>query len=55
MPQAKEPVSAEFSWLKHCVFGLFPLPLPSFHKQREVVFSLRDMKFPVSPRYFLKK
>jgi hypothetical protein len=34
--------------------GRFPLPLPSFHKQREVVFSLGDIKFRASPRGFLK-
>ncbi len=47
----QEPES-KFSSFKPSVFGQFPLPLPSFHKQREVVFSLGGLKFPVSPRYF---
>jgi hypothetical protein len=35
-------------------YGLFPLPLPSFHKQWEVVFSLSGLKFSGSPGYYLK-
>lgn len=51
MPCLQELVP-KFSSFKPSVFGQFPLPLPSFHKQREVVFSLGGLKFPVSPRYF---